>query len=354
METQIEVFPGEGKIPRFPTTRYQGSKSKLLTWIWECIKNLKFNSALDAFGGTSSVAYLLKTKGKKVIYNDSLRFNYYIGLALIENNKTILSDTDIDYLLKEHEEIKYPSFITETFRNIYYTDTENKWLDRILTNIDHLENKYKKALAYFALFQSCIIKRPFNLFHRKNLYIRTAEVKRSFGNKATWDKPFEFYFRKFAEEVNNAVLNNNQANKAYNKDIFDLQEKVDLVYIDTPYINSKGAGVDYLEFYHFLEGLTDYENWRKKIDWNTQNLRFKKGYSIWLDEEQIKQGFDRLFDKFKNSILVVSYRSDGIPSIEELLELLHKYKERVSKANHIKYKYVLSKSESKESLLIAE
>ena len=35
----------------FPKTRYQGSKLKILGWIWENIKDLKFNSALDAFGG---------------------------------------------------------------------------------------------------------------------------------------------------------------------------------------------------------------------------------------------------------------------------------------------------------------
>ena len=42
-----------------------------------------------------------------------------------------------------------------------------------------MKNEKKQALAYFALFQSCIIKRPYNLFHRKNLYVRTKEMKRS-------------------------------------------------------------------------------------------------------------------------------------------------------------------------------
>ncbi len=51
--------------------------------------------------------------------------------------------------------------------------------------------KIKKAMFLWALFQSCISKRPYNLFHRKNLYVRTADVKRNFGNKTTWDKPFE-------------------------------------------------------------------------------------------------------------------------------------------------------------------
>jgi len=32
----------------------------------------------------------------------------------------------------------------------------------------------------------------------------------------------------------------------------------DLIYLDPPYLNSKGVGVDYSDFYNFLEGLCDY------------------------------------------------------------------------------------------------
>jgi len=354
MAKQKELFRDIETKPVFPATRYQGSKLKLVQWIWENIKHFKFESAIDAFGGTGAVGYLLKTQGKRVIYNDLLHFNYLIGLALIENNNITLSEKDIDFVLQKHLHCKYAPFIKDTFKDTYYTDNENEWLDIVVKNIGQIENKYKQALVYFALFQACIIKRPFNLFHRKNLYIRTADVKRKFGNKATWDKPFEYYFRKFCLEANAAVFNNNKKNKAYNKDIFDLKETADLVYIDTPYINAKGLGVDYLGFYHFLEGMTDYDNWSKRINWKSKHRSLEEAYCIWLDKNKIKDGFDELFRKFKDSILVVSYRSDGIPSIDELLGLIKKYKKTIYKANHIKYKYVLSHNESKESLLIAE
>ena len=42
----------------FPQTRYQGSKYKLLPFLYEHISKLQFNSALDLFSGTSSVSYL--------------------------------------------------------------------------------------------------------------------------------------------------------------------------------------------------------------------------------------------------------------------------------------------------------
>jgi len=128
---------------------------------------------------------MFKKNGKQVFYNDSLKFNYYVGLAIIENSNIILEESDVDFILQKHIGIKYPTFIYDNFHDIYFTDEENKWLDIIITNISQINNKFKQALAYYALFQSCIIKRPYNLFHRKNLYIRTAEVKRSFGNKKT-------------------------------------------------------------------------------------------------------------------------------------------------------------------------
>jgi adenine-specific DNA methylase len=81
---------------------FRGSKLKIVEWIWDAIKDLDFASALDAFGGTACVGYMLKEKGKKVIYNDLLKFNWYIGLALIENDKVKLTDKEVDFLLTKH------------------------------------------------------------------------------------------------------------------------------------------------------------------------------------------------------------------------------------------------------------
>jgi adenine-specific DNA-methyltransferase len=39
----------------FPTTRYQGSKRKIIPWLWQHFRELDFNSAVDVFGGTGSV-----------------------------------------------------------------------------------------------------------------------------------------------------------------------------------------------------------------------------------------------------------------------------------------------------------
>lgn len=343
------------KQPKFPSTRFQGSKTKLLGQIWEHLKDIKFESAIDLFGGTGSVGYMLKSKGKQVFYNDYLKCNYLAGLALIENSKEILDENDIDFILSVHSNIDYPDFIQKTFQDTYFTDQENKWLDIVSTNIRQIENKYKQALAYYALFQSCIIKRPYNLFHRKNLYVRFANVERSFGNKVTWDKPFEDHFVNFIKEANDAVFDNKQKNKALNSDAMTLETKTDLVYIDTPYISNKGSAVDYLDFYHFLEGMSDYTNWYSKVDYKSKHRKFKTQKSVWADKKRITEAFDQLFKKYKDSILVISYRSDGIPTPEELITILKKYKKEVKEVFRSDYKYALSKNgDSKEILIIAK
>jgi adenine-specific DNA methylase len=339
-------------VGALPTTRYTGSKAKIIKWIWKNIHHLKAHTVLDALGGTGVVGYYAKMNNKHVTYNDYLTFNYYIGLAIIENDSVTLNKDHLTFLLKKHKNICYPTFIQENFRDIYYTDKENEWLDMIVTNIRELDNEYTRALAYYALVQSCIAKRPFNLFHRKNLYLRFADVKRNFGNKATWDKSFPDHFITFTEEVNSLVFSNGMQNKSFNMDIFDVEGEFNLVYIDTPYFSShSNTGVDYHAWYHFLEGIVTYDTWEDCIDYTSKHKKIKKVPCVWTNQKTIRDAFDRLFKKFKDSILVVSYRSGGIPDKKEMVTLLERYKDDVI-VKEKEFKYVLSANSSKELLFI--
>ena len=351
---QFELFSAIETVPKFPSTRYQGSKLKYIDWIWYCIKDLPFDTVLDAFGGTGCVSFLMKQKGKTVTYNDILKFNSIIGKALIENENQTIEDYELDFILKEHDDVSYPDFIEKTFHDTYFTDEENHWLDVVITNISKIENSYKQSVALFALFQSCIIKRPYNLFHRKNLYIRTQDVKRSFGNKITWDTHFSIHFRKFIQEANNAVFSNDKQNLALNENIFNVPNQYDLIYIDTPYISEKGVGVDYLDFYHFLEGIVNYDNWDNLIDYNSKHKRLKLNGSDWTTAQKIENSFEKLIHQFKDSILVISYRSDGIPTIDRIKDILIANGKQVTIHESSEMKYVLSKKQSTEIIIIAK
>ncbi|MFZ2036709.1 MAG: DNA adenine methylase [Dehalococcoidales bacterium] len=337
----------------FPTTRYQGSKRKLLPWIYENIKDIKFDSAIDLFGGTCSVSYLLKRMGKSVTYNDYLKFNYYKGKAIIENNGTTLTADDIKFLTMKSESSGNYKFVQNTFSGIYYLDSENKWIDSVIANINDLHLKYrdneldyKKALAYYALFESCLVKRPFNLFHRKNLNLRTNDVPRNFGNKTTWEKPFDLCFNQFANEANQLVFANSKKNIAINVDALKVEENnFDLVYIDPPYFLGDKSDVecDYRRMYHFLEGLTHYDTWGNLIDYNSTNLHLRNNGNRWVEKNTLLQNFEKLISKFKNSTIVISYKSPGIPSEEEIMLILKNYKTKVQILKR-EYNYALNKS----------
>jgi adenine-specific DNA methylase len=339
-------------VRRPPATRYQGSKLKLLDWIWENVADLDFETVLDAFGGTGSVSYLFKDRGKAVTYNDALRFNHWVGTALIENSGVPLTARAIDTLQRRKPGRVYDDFIARTYRNIFFTGDENAWLDVVCQNIPQLKSRYERAVAYYALFQACLSKRPYNLFHRKNLYMRTANVRRQFGNKATWDKPFGEHFRHFAGEANRALFAPARPCRAICADALAITGDYDLVYIDPPYVNRRGVGVDYLDFYHFLEGLVDYENWASRIDRRRKHRPLRREASPWTDPKQIGEAFSRLFRRFASSIVVVSYRSDGIPSAEELMSRLREVKRDVRCLRFGSYRYVLSTNRSSDELLL--
>jgi len=338
----------------YPSTRYQGSKWKIAQWIVDKTKHLKYQSVLDGFCGTCSVAYEFKKLGKEVTCNDILKSNYITAIALIANSQERLSEKKVENILARHDDMNYADFIERTFKGIYYKNKENRWIDTIIQNIQCIENPSKKAIALFALFQSCLIKRPFNLFHRKNLHLRLNHVERTFGNDVTWEKEFDKFFRKFVKEANACIFSNGFDNKASNTDVLDMKEtNFELAYFDPPYISPKGKSVDYYHFYHFLEGLCDYDIWEKKIDYNSKHLRLEGRPNVWVGHKTAIKAFERLFGKFQDSIIVVSYRSPGIPSKSALKTLLEQYKKNVRV--HSRYcKYALSKRSNYEILLIGE
>jgi len=341
---------------KYPSTRYSGSKRRLLNWIWEHVKDLKFNTVLDLFGGTGSVSLMFKRYGKQVFYNDLLKFNQLIGEAIIENKNTFVSDSDLDKILDLNNKKDYPDFIQKNFRGVFFLDHENEWLDKVTANILNLDNKYKKAILFASLFQSCLAKRPFNLFHRANLYIRTANVPRSFGNKTTWETPFEQLFRRFVHEYNRAVFDNGKRNLVIGGyDAISAPNGVDLVYIDPPYFSKRSGGTNYLVFYHFLEGLADYKNWAKRI--KTSNTKIRRindtpEIKAWTYKEEVKRSFKKVIERFQDAIIVLSYQEGGIPSKEEIFKILKSYKKKV-KVLSMPHRYVLSRNSKNELLFIA-
>lgn len=306
------------------STRYQGSKRRLLPWLEDIFIDLNFNTCLDLFGGSGSVSYLLKTLNKSVTFNDYLKSNTISAKAFIQNNDVILTDYEFDLLFSKSE---HPSIVADIFPNVYFTDAENKIIDCIIYNISNNPkiklSDFKKSIALHSLFQALLMKRPFNLFHRANLNLRTNNVKRKFGNKKTWEIPIKVLMDRIRKEINSIIFNNNNKHFISNLDALCVVGNYDLVYIDPPYFSeTKTSSQNYFEYYHFLEGLVDYDNWVNRIDFNRKHKPLKN-IEASFTRNTILNDFEALFYTFRNSILVVSYKSPGYPSIKDISNLLN-------------------------------
>jgi adenine-specific DNA methylase len=207
-----------------------------------------------------------------------------------------------------------------------------------------------------ALFQACLAKRPFNLFHRANLSLRTTSVERTFGNKTTWERPFEELVLRFVNEYNAAVFCNGQKNKVIGGyDALNSPNGVDLVYMDPPYVGKAWSeGTNYANLYHFLEGIADYDNWESNIDYCTKTRRFtsKNHSSRFVRKTEVMFAFFELLERFQDNILVISYRANGYPDVEEIRDKLILLGKRVSVAER-PHKYVLSRRDDAELLIVA-
>jgi adenine-specific DNA-methyltransferase len=341
-----------------PSTRYQGSKRKLLPLLYKIFAGIEFTTCLDAFGGTGSVTHLLSRMGKRTHYNEIMPASCMIAKALFANKPIVISIKEMEGLFSRHNGVNYKNIIEQNYSDIYFLDEENRQLDTFCTNVHLLNNEIAKAEAYYLLFQSMLCKRPYNLFHRANLHMRTKEVKRSFGNKVTWDKPFIEHMHKYYNEL--ATYRETQSNykvKVSCKSAFDLKGNFDLVYIDTPY--AKGRGVqesNYFNFYHFLDAILDYENIPSKA---VLSLKHKPLYEFnkpWHPFECIMEAFKSLFQQYAPSSLVISYRSDGHPTPKEIVSHLRKQYGSVNEVCLADYKYVLSKKnvDTKEIVIVAQ
>ena len=294
-----------------------GSKQGILPTIWSAVKYLPFTTVLDAFSGSGCVSYMFKSQGKAVISNDFLKYSYHMVHALVANAHETLTESDVAMLLEPN--VERQNFIQETFQGLYFADEENLFLDNTIANIQRLTSSYKQSLALSALNRACIKRRPRGVF--------TYVGSRYDDGRRDLRLSLQEQFLEAIALLNCTVFDNGQQNLALNKDVFDLDTVADLVYLDPPYYTPLSDN-DYLRRYHFVEGLSCY--WQGvEILHHTKTKKLHKYYTPFDSRTEVYGAFERLFQKFSNSIIVVSYSSNSLPKRGELTEMLKAIKGNV-------------------------
>lgn len=151
------------------------------------------------------------------------------------------------------------------------------------------------------------------------------------NKKGQFNVPFGKYKQQFleaVESINNAIFDNGCENKSKHGDAMEVKIKhPDLVYIDPPYYSPLSDN-EYVRRYHFVEGLA--RDWKGvEIQENTVTKKFKSYPTPFSTRKGAADAFDKLFKKFSDSILIVSYSSNSQPTQDEMVALMSKYKEHV-------------------------
>ncbi len=306
------------QVSAYPPTRFMGSKSKLLSEIWSVASQFNINTVVDLFSGSGIVGYMFKAQGKSVVSNDYMAMSATFTKAMVENNGVTLPLEEAKQLLNARKESDH--FVAIKFQGLYYTDEENDLIDTLRTNIATIRDPYKHAIAMAALIRACIKKRPRGIF--------TYTGHRYDDGRKDLQKTLADQFLEAVEAVNGAVFDNGMVNRSKCGDAMDLRvEKADLVYIDPPYYSPLSDN-EYVRRYHFVEGLA--RDWKGvEIQEHTQTKKFKSYPTPFSTRKGAADAFDKLFKKFANSILIVSYSSNSLPTQDEMVAIMAKYKQHV-------------------------
>ena len=313
--------PLPDRVAGYPELRYMGSKHRLLPWIHGVLRTVPFDTAADPFVGSGCVAYLLKAMGKRVIASDFLNFPAVLAIATVANSKHRLDGPAVKKLLAQQS--KSPHFIEETFTGIFYTPDDLRFLDRVSANINHLDHPHQQALARAALIRSCLKKQP------RGVFTVSGDLSRYDDGRRDLRLSIEEHFIEQVAAFNRVVFDNGCRHTVKRADVFNLKANgVDLVYLDPPYVPRSDDNC-YMKRYHFLEGLSCY--WKDvRIMEDTRVKKIEKPYTPFSYRKTASEAFDRLFRTYRESIIVLSYSSNGYPDRDELETLLHRYKATVT------------------------
>ena len=298
----------------FPSVRFYGNKTTYADLISRIIIELDPKNFLETFGGTGVISYLL-SDFCKTTYIDLLEFCCTWIRALIDKTEISWEKLkELAYVAPTH------GIISREFREMYFEENENKWLDGFMIEAWKLR-KSERDIAIACITQACIAKRPFGAFHRVNLYFRRKKVKRSFNNWITWNKEFKELYLKFLNEIRCARKPSNVC--VLRDDCFSCEKEADVIYADPPFVG-KDHYIDYLKLYHFVEGLARWDEWENLIDRsNKLKCLSRKEYPEFKKinaEEMLKQ----FFRTSECEAIIFSWSIDGYPDPSWIIKELKK------------------------------
>lgn len=327
LDLRLAPPPLAVQVDRYPSTRFMGSKNKLLSEIWGIASQFEYEEVVDLFSGSGVVGYMFKAHGKAVLSNDYMAMSSVLAKAMIENQGVCLSEEEALRLIDG--DAPSDGFVSAKFAGLYFSDEENRLIDSLRAAIPHMRNPHKRAVAMSALIRTCLKKRPRGIF--------TYVGHRYDDGRRDLTLSFREQFLEAVAVTNAAIFDNGRVCKARNGDAMTVRPVRNcLVYIDPPYYSPLSDN-EYVRRYHFVEGLA--RDWQGvEIQEHTITKKFKSYPTPFSSRKGAADAFDALFRRFRNNVLLVSYSSNSQPTMDEMTSIMARHKRHVEVVP-VDYKY---------------
>lgn len=325
---------------------YIGNKRKLLSFLGQGIKHIRNRlnqqqlSILDGFAGSGIVSRYLKRFSKILLINDLELYSFIINKCYLSNR----NDRDINYIwewiryLNQNKLRKdYDKGIIET--NYAPNDEKNIKKDervfytrqnaRIIDNIRRMILETKKGQEHFFLAP---------LLVKASIHVNTSGVFKGFyKNKNTKTGQFGGKANNCLQRIKRPICLPIPIFSYYDcllqffcQDINTLVEEldeVDVAYFDPPY-NEHPYGSNYfmlnvIASYQLSSPLSSVSGIPQ--DWN---------HSSYNKKNTAKEALSQLLERTKAKFIMLSYNNEGLISLEEMKEIVKKFKVVVEKSQN--------------------
>jgi DNA adenine methylase len=315
-QTSLEALSPQ--VWNFPSTRFMGSKEKLLAPLWGQVGRFRPVSVLDLCSGSGVVSYMLKAQGCRVVSNDYMAMAATISRALVSNNDTRLSPAVIESIAASEDD--GDAFVQRTYGDLYFGAEDTAFIDCARTAIERLDGA-QRDLATAALIRACVKRRPRGIF--------TYTGSRYDDGRRDLKLTLREHFRAAAGAMNAAVFSNERENEVFRRDISTVPPEVDvdLVYLDPPYFSPLSDN-EYVRRYHFVEALAC--GWTGvEIQFETKTRKIRNYPTPFRTEAGTASAFEALADFYRGRPLLISYSSNARPQAEDTITLLRRHRKNV-------------------------
>ena len=302
--------------------RYLGNKTRMLENINSVIldNNITEGIFCDLFAGSGSVGDYFKERFQ-IISNDYLHSLSIVNKAKLENKdipsfKDFIKKYGVDPFTYFNNKIYISDsqfFITNNYspkgNRQFFTEKNATKIDGIRIEIEKLYKDFIIDLKERNFLIASLIESVMGVSNTTGTY--EAYLK-NWDNRAL--KEFEL------QPINIRKANKIFNNTIYNKDSNELLRKIagDVLYIDPPY-----TVTDYNSAYHVLESISKYDY--PTIGGITGRRKEITKKSKYTKKKQALINFEDLFRQANFNHILVSYSTQGLVSVDELVELAKKF-----------------------------